>query len=360
MQNFDGCKIWIGDDRELSAKIQDAAFKAGWTWGRSFGGTVLKPGKIRFIKFESYGGEKRMFSGHSGKSNREGFDSCPDREIYASAMGIIHHSGQCNLEDPDWLPSRGDKVKLLRYESIDEYETTKMKEKLAIGEVYEVLESDVNFRSADGRKCIRLVEVNQWYFLSAFTKWVAGDSTLCSLEDFTPSVSERLISIYVDITRGTKIKVGDTLRITDRPLTWNSLFSNKSPMDKHINYPMEVVVEKYTDDYGGTFLAGGFGWCLEGLIKKGCARLVKNSGSGMLPSEAYLASLAHQSPAGQSLSRAIRQDPTNIKVQGVTKAAPVASRVKVFPIEMINVPIILPIRAKQIDRVTTKSNLIQI
>lgn len=460
MQNFDGCKIWIGDDRELSAKIQDAAFKAGWTWGRSFGGTVLKPGKIRFIKFESYGGEKRIFSGHSGESNREGFDSCPSREIYASEMGIIHHSGQCNLEDPDWLPSRGDKVKLLRYESIDEYETTKMKEKLAIGAVYEVLESDVNFRSADGRKCIRLVEVNQWYLLSAFTKWVAGDgssyrppteedfqeekktetvritgsrfptlpkkgdyiilnstsstrifdgasadamekemtigrsyeimgidphwsimgddnspsvrikydsgsdSSWCSLADFIPSVTERFITvdiettpsrIYVEVTRNTKIKIGDTLRITDRPLTWNSLFSNKSPMDRHINYPMEVVVEKYSDSYGGTFLAGGFGWCLEGLIKKGCVKLIENPVAGLIST--------HFSDAlgmVQTLGRTARQDPTNIKVEGVTKAAPVSSRVTVSPLKMVNVPLAFPIKTKTIDRVTTKSNPIQI
>jgi len=460
MQNFDGCKIWIGEDRELSAKIQDVAFKAGWTWGRSFGGTVLKPGKIRFIKFESYGGEKRMFSGHSGESNKEGFDSCPNREIYASAMGIIHHSGQCNLEDPVWLPSPGDKVKLLRFEAIDEYETTRMQERLEIGGVYEVLESDVNFRSDDGIKCIHLVEVNQWYFLSAFTKWVAGDESIhrqstdkelldqlkietaeitasrfptlpkkgdyiilnstdntkvfdranaatmkdqltigssykimeidahwsltgkdnspsvrikydsgsdscwCSLADFVPSI---IIDIetaplrkYTKITSSNQIKVGDTLRITGKPLTWNSHFSSSNPMESEISYPIEVVVKKYTETYGGAFLADGFGWCLDGLIKKDAVELVENPGSGMLPSEAYLASLAHQSRTEQSVGRTTRQDPANIKVEGVTKAAPVASRVTVSPLAMVNVPIISPIKAKTIDRVTTKSNLIQI
>jgi hypothetical protein len=449
MQNLQDCKIWIGEDRELSVKVQQEAFGAGWSWGRSHGGTVLKPGKIRFMKFENYGGEKRIFSGHSGESGREGFLSCPSREIYASAMGIVHHGGACNTQDPDWLPLPGEKVKLVRYEALDEYETTSMKEKLVIGETYEVFETDVNFRQSDGNRCIHLVEHGRWYLASAFVKaeeydavvkvnddkelldqlkretaeltaskfptlpkkgdyiilnstsntrlfdscnadsmkkeltigssykimeidphWSlynkdnspsvrikyksGSDSTWCSLADFIPSVPERLITIdiettptrkYVEVTRGTKIKVGDTLRITDRPLTWNSLFSSNSPMD--IDYPIEVVVEEYTDQYDGAFLAGGFGWCLEGLIKKGCARLVENPEAAMLTS-------------GQSIGRTTRQDPTNIKVGDVTKAAPVASRVTVSPLEMVNVPIISPIRTKQIDRITTKSNLIQI
>jgi hypothetical protein len=181
-----------------------------------------------------------------------------------------------------------------------------------------------------------------------------SDSTWCSLADFIPSVPERPITIdiettpsrkYVEVTRGTKIKVGDTLRITDRPLTWNSYLSGNNPMD--IDYPIEVVVEKYSDAYNGTFLAGGFSWCLEGLIKKGCARLVENPEAAMLTS-------------GQSIGGTTRQDPANIKVGDVTKAAPVASRVTVSPLEMVNVPIISPIKAKTIDRVTTKSNLIQI
>jgi hypothetical protein len=452
MQNLEGCKIWIGEDRELSAKIQEVAFKAGWTWGRSFGGTVLKPGKIRFIKFESYGGERRIFSGHSGESDREGFDSCPNMEIYASAMGIVHRGGACNTQDPGWLPLPGEKVKLVRYEAIDEYETASMKEKLVIGGIYEVHETDINFRQDDGNRCIHLVENGKWYLASAFVKaeeydavvkvnddkelldqlkqetaeitasrfptlpkkgdyiilnstsntkvfdranaaamekeltigssykileidphWSlynkdnspsvrikydsGSDSCWCSLADFVPSITIDIETTptrkYVEVTRNTKIKVGDTLRITDKPLTWNSLFSSNSPMD--IDYPIEVVVEKYSDNYGGTFLAGGFGWCLEGLIKKGCVKLIENPVAGLIST--------HFSDAPgmvQTLGRTARQDPTNIKVEGVNKAAPVPSRVTVSPLKMVNVPLAFPIKTKTIDRVTTKSNPIQI
>jgi hypothetical protein len=452
MQNLEGCKIWIGGDSELSAKIQDVAFKADWTWGRSFGGTILKPGKIEFMKFESYGGEKRIFSGHYGESDREGFDSCPSMEIYASAMGIIHHGGACNTQDPDWLPLPGEKVKLVRYEAIDECETISMKEKLVIGGTYEVYETDVNFRNNDGNRCIHLVENGKWYLASAFVKAEEYDAVVkvnddkelldqlkretaeltalrfptlpkkgdyiilnstsntkvfdranaaamekeltigssykileidphwslynkenspsvrikcdsgsgscwCSLADFVPSITIDIETTptrkYVEVTRGTKIKVGDTLRITDKPSTWNSLFSSNSPMD--ISYPIEVVVEKYSDNYGGTFLAGGFGWCLEGLIKKGCARLVENPGIGLIPTH-----LSDAIGSMQELGGTTRHDPANIKVGNVTKAAPMTSRVTVSPLKLVNVPIISPIKAKTIDRVTTNSNLIQI
>ena len=457
MQNLQDCKIWIGEDRELSVKVQKEAFEAGWSWGRSFGDKVIKPGKIRFMKFENYGGEKRIFSGHSGESDREGFLSCPSREIYASYMGIVHHGGACNTQDPDWLPLPGEKVKLVRYEAIDEYETISMKEKLVIGGTYEVYETDVNFRNNDGNRCIHLVENDKWYLASAFVKaeeydavvkvnddkelldqlkretaeltaskfptlpnkgdhiilnsttntkvfdranaatmeseltigssykimeidrhWSLmgkdnspsvrirydrrSDSCWCSLADFTPSVPEGMVTIdietpptrkYREVTRDTKIKVGDTLRITDKPLTWNSYLSGNNPMD--IDYPIEVVVEKYSDEYNGTFLAGGFSWCLEGLIRKGCARLVENPGAG-------LTSMHFSDAVGsmQALGRTARQDPANIKVGAVTKATPVASRVTVSSLAMVNVPIISPIKAKTIDRVTTKSNLIQI
>ena len=70
-------KIWIGDNPELSRKIQKRAFELGWSWAS---GKEVNPTNIDGLFFEN---DKRIFKNYDG---RLGFDSALEREIFESDL----------------------------------------------------------------------------------------------------------------------------------------------------------------------------------------------------------------------------------------------------------------------------------
>ena len=242
-----------------------------------------------------------------------------------------------------------------------------MKDELTIGKEYEIADIDPYWSYIKDKSPSVRVTYND-----------KSDYVWCSLADFIPSHASRDLSgkkitkitfdiethspkKYTKLTSGDGIKVGDTLRITGKPSTWCSEFTKANPLDSNYNiiYPIEVVIEKYTKSYGGAILAGGFGWSIDGMIRAGVVELVENS-SPMLPIPDYSGSTSLQQAIDRVNGRSNEYDPSNIIVDDVLKATPVAARVTVSPLQMVNVPLNSPIRTKTIDRITTKSNLIQI
>ena len=70
-------KIWIGDNPELSRKIQKRAFELGWSWAS---GKEVNPTNIDGLFFEN---DKRIFKNYDG---RLAFDSALEREIFVSDL----------------------------------------------------------------------------------------------------------------------------------------------------------------------------------------------------------------------------------------------------------------------------------
>lgn len=80
--NFDNCKIWIGNNPELSREVQEKLFELGYGWSSG----------TKFIVDYTYGSSLFLYPYNTlsyGRYNKSDFDNEPKKEIFPEDLGIL-------------------------------------------------------------------------------------------------------------------------------------------------------------------------------------------------------------------------------------------------------------------------------
>jgi hypothetical protein len=342
IENLEGSKIWVGDDEALSEAAQKYGIARGWQWGGSFGGSNIKK-NINFITFRTYVGERRMFCGVDGKTDRQAFDNKGFTLLTPSDIGYT------TAPKKQTTPiGRGTKVKLLTMKGFPG-ESIFMESRLSVGGIYTVRSYKEHYSdSSIYEPGIELLEGNAWYPLSAFC--IVPTSTA---PEYKPVIMGSKITHVSDMC------VGLWVTFQNKISPWNSSGGGKDPKnipDDHYPYTGKITGLPNSD---GLLIDDMWGFSREESVRRGVIRVATSEEISRATAQQgspfpIVDSSGSMGSAIVTSTPTVKYDPTNIRVDNVSKAAPKKTEfIKIDPLPFVSVPRLGRRLTREIPRITS-------
>ena len=109
---------------------------------------------------------------------------------------------------------------------------------------------------------------NLYYWLEDNTKaWRADDHTSFPVQSVKDFLNEP-----IKITDVKQLKVGDRIKILEKPESWASVLNKNCPMK--LEFPFTATIKAITQDIITTYMTcGSYGWSLDAIVEAGCLLL---------------------------------------------------------------------------------------
>jgi len=335
---LNGTKIWIGGDNSLGEAVQHYAISRGWSWGKAHGPKEIKK-SVNFIQFRVYSGNRRMFCGADGKTSREAFENLQKVEISPLDIGYT-------VAKPISRIAKGTKVKLIGMKGFPG-EPIYMEKRLFIDGIYTVKSYKEHYSNNPTQEpAIELMSGSDWYPLSAFS--------IIQTPEYKPPVMGSKITNVADLL------VGMWVTFEKKQQFWNSSGGGKDPKDiPNDHYPYTGVITSLPG-VDGILIDGKWGFSRGESIKSGVIRVAtqeevvnRSDISGIKKSQIKDFS-GSMGTAIDPSTPTVKYDPTNIRVDRISKAAPKKTEfIKIEPLPLLNVPQVGRKSTKEIPKITS-------